>query len=114
MTEQFYIQFENQHIPTDKQGYLLNMDDWHEQLVPVLAESENIALTDNHWEVIHFVRAFYQEYQTSPAIRMLVNAMKDKLGADKGNSRYLHRLFPKGAAKQATKLAGLPKPAKCL
>jgi len=79
-----------------------------------LAQLENIELTDAHWEVIYFVRDFYQEYNTSPAIRMLVKAMAEKLGADKGNSRYLQRLFPEGPAKQATKLAGLPKPAKCL
>ncbi|NQZ52475.1 MAG: TusE/DsrC/DsvC family sulfur relay protein, partial [Moritella sp.] len=54
------------------------------------------------------------EYNTSPAIRALVKAMAKKLGADKGNSIYLYKLFPKGPAKQATKIAGLPKPAKCL
>lgn len=45
---------------------------------------------------------------------MLVKAVSQKFGEDKGNSRYLQRLFPEGPAKQATKLAGLPKPAKCL
>ncbi|HAV2409472.1 TPA: TusE/DsrC/DsvC family sulfur relay protein, partial [Escherichia coli] len=51
---------------------------------------------------------------TSPAIRMLVKAMANKFGEEKGNSRYLYRLFPKGPAKQATKIAGLPKPVKCI
>ena len=52
-----------------------------------IAQLEGVELTDAHWEVIHFVRDFYQEYNTSPAIRMLVKAMSEKLGADKGNSR---------------------------
>ena len=43
-----------------------------------------------------------------------VKAMKKQLGEDKGNSRYLYKLFPKGPAKQATRIAGLPKPAKCI
>lgn len=73
-----------------------------------------IELSEAHWEVVHFVRAFYLEFNTSPAVRMLVKAMAQKYGEDKGNSRYLFRLFPKGPAKQATKIAGLPKPAKCL
>jgi len=47
-------------------------------------------------------------------VRMLVKAMAKKYGEEKGNSRYLFRLFPDGPAKQATKIAGLPKPAKCL
>jgi len=111
---QHYIEFEQNKIETDKFGYLLNVQDWHEQLTPILAEQENIQLTDNHWEVVKFVREFYLEFNTSPAIRALVKAMAVKFGPEKGNSRYLHRLFPKGAAKQATKLAGLPKPAKCL
>lgn len=108
------IELENKQIATDASGYLLNTADWSEAVAEAIARQEQIVLTPAHWEVIYFVRAFYQEYNTSPAIRMLVKAMADKLGADKGNSRYLQRLFPDGPAKQATKLAGLPKPAKCL
>ena len=111
---EFFIEFDGQKVETDKLGYLLNVDDWQPAMAPLLAASENIELTDGHWEVVNFVREFYLEFNTSPAIRALVKAMATKLGADKGNSRYLHRLFPKGAAKQATKIAGLPKPAKCL
>ncbi|OCQ22964.1 sulfur relay protein TusE [Pseudoalteromonas luteoviolacea] len=105
---------ENKSIETDKEGYLLNHQDWSEALAPVIAEGENITLTDAHWEVIKFVRNFYEEYGTSPAIRMLVKAIAKKLGEDKGKSIYLYKLFPKGPAKQATKIAGLPKPAKCI
>ncbi|WP_439238582.1 TusE/DsrC/DsvC family sulfur relay protein [Lonepinella sp. BR2919] len=101
-------------IETDSAGYLLDLNHWNEDVAMALAKQENLLLTDAHWEVIYFVRSFYQEYKTSPAIRMLVKAMAEKLGMDKGNSRYLQRLFPDGPAKQATKLAGLPKPAKCL
>lgn len=101
-------------IATDSEGYLLDLNQWCPEVALAIAEQENLTLTDAHWEVIHFVRAFYQEYKTSPAIRMLVKAMAQKLGEEKGNSRYLQRLFPDGPAKQATKLAGLPKPAKCL
>ena len=45
---------------------------------------------------------------------LAVKAMANKFGEEKGNSRYLYRLFPKGPAKQATKIAGLPKPVKCI
>lgn len=108
------LNIDNLAIETDKDGYLLNIHQWNEQVAQAIAIQENIELTHAHWEVIYFVREFYQEYNTSPAIRMLVKAMAEKLGAEKGNSRYLQRLFPDGPAKQATKLAGLPKPAKCL
>lgn len=108
------MEFEGRFIETDAQGYLLNSADWSESLAPLLAEQEDIALTDAHWEVVRFVRHFYLEFNTSPAIRMLVKAMAQKYGDEKGNSRYLYRLFPKGPAKQATKIAGLPKPVKCI
>lgn len=108
------MQVNGEIILLDKDGYLLDGGQWNHVVAEALAIEEQIVLSQAHWEVIDFVRDFYQEYKTSPAIRMLVKAMADKLGADKGNSRYLQRLFPGGPAKQATKLAGLPKPAKCL
>lgn len=106
--------FNGQEIETDAQGYLINSQQWSEKLIPLLAEQENITLTDEHLEIIRFVRNFYLEFNTSPAIRMLVKAVSQQFGEEKGNSRYLYRLFPKGPAKQATKLAGLPKPVKCI
>ena len=108
------LEFEGQVIETDAQGYLKNSQEWQEGMAPLLAEEEGIVLTDAHWEVVRFVREFYLEFNTSPAVRMLVKAMAQKYGEEKGNSRYLFRLFPKGPSKQATKIAGLPKPVKCL
>lgn len=109
-----HLTVNDQRIPLDKNGYLKNVTDWNEDVANHIASEDDIALTDAHWEVIWFVRNFYLEYETSPAIRALVKAMAASMGPEKGNSRYLHRLFPQGPAKQATKLAGLPKPAKCL
>lgn len=106
--------FNNQEIETDAQGYLLDSQQWSEELIPLLAQQEDIEITNEHLEIIRFVRNFYLEFNTSPAIRMLVKAISQQFGEEKGNSRYLYRLFPKGPAKQATKLAGLPKPVKCI
>ncbi|UTJ45886.1 sulfurtransferase TusE [Atlantibacter subterranea] len=108
------LTFNDKQFETDNDGYLKDSSDWSEGLAEVIAEQEGIALTPEHWEVVRFVREFYLEFNTSPAIRMLVKAMAKAYGEEKGNSRYLFRLFPKGPAKQATKIAGLPKPVKCL
>lgn len=108
------IEFNGQNIETDHQGYLKVVSDWSPELALIIAKEEEIDLTDAHWEVINFVRNFYLEFKTSPAIRVLVKAIGQSLGADKGNSKYLYTLFPVGPAKQATKIAGLPKPAKCI
>lgn len=109
-----FFEFNGLKIETDHQGYLKHVTDWQESMADVIAATENIELTEQHWEVIRFVRDFYLEYKTSPAIRVLVKAIGQRLGPDKGNSKYLYTLFPIGPAKQATKIAGLPKPAKCL
>ncbi|WP_342321231.1 sulfurtransferase TusE [Kosakonia sp. BYX6] len=106
--------FEGKEIETDSEGYLKDTSLWSEALAQVIAAKESISLSAEHWEVVRFVRDFYLEFNTSPAIRMLVKAMANKYGEEKGNSRYLYRLFPKGPAKQATKIAGLPKPVKCI
>ena len=97
--------FEGNEIETDSEGYLKDTTQWSEAMADVIAAQEGITLAVEHWEVVRFVREFYLEFNTSPAIRMLVKAMA---------SRYLYRLFPKGPAKQATKIAGLPKPVKCI
>ncbi|MDO4698195.1 MAG: TusE/DsrC/DsvC family sulfur relay protein [Pasteurellaceae bacterium] len=109
-----FIEFNQQQFSTDEHGYLKHLDDWSPELAEEIARLDGIELNEAHWEIIYFVREFYQEYKTSPAIRMLVKALSQKFGAEKGSSRYLQRLFPDGPAKQATKIAGLPKPAKCL
>lgn len=108
------LSFEGKEIETDADGYLKESSQWSESLAEVIAQKEAITLSPEHWEVVRFVREFYLEFNTSPAIRMLVKAMANKFGEEKGNSRYLYRLFPKGPAKQATKIAGLPKPVKCI
>ena len=101
-------------IATTDQGFLLDMMLWDEQLAIHLAQLESIDLTDAHWEIIHFIRQFYQEYKYLPNARVFSKAIKKKLGAEKANSRYLLKLFPEGPLKYACKIAGLPKPPSCL
>ena len=102
------------NIERTKDGYLKNFQEWNTQIAEHIAKEQEIELTDNHWEILNLVREFYTQYQTSPSIRALVNAIKIKYGAEKGNSIYVHRLFPGGAASQATLLAGVPKPIRCI
>jgi len=99
---------------TDEEGYLVNLSDWSEDVANHIAKEENIEMSENHWEVINFLREYYNEYQIAPAVRVLTKAIGKKLGPDKGNSKYLYELFPYGPAKQACKIAGLPKPTGCV
>ena len=98
----------------DEEGYLIDIGAWNEELAILIAEDENIEMSSDAWEVVNFLRSYYEEYQIAPAVRVLTKAIKKKLGADKGNSKYLYELFPYGPAKQACKIAGLPKPTGCI
>lgn len=98
----------------DEEGYLANLNDWIPELADAMAAADGAELTENHWEVINFLREYYDEYQIAPAVRVLTKAIGKKLGKDKGNSKYLYELFPYGPAKQACKYAGLPKPTGCV
>ena len=101
-------------IEHDEEGYLKDISVWNEDLALEIAKSENIDLTPEHWEVINFLREYYEEYQIAPAVRILMKEMKKKFGAEKGDQKYLYDLFPYGPAKQACKIAGLPKPTGCV
>ncbi len=114
------IEVNGKSIETDEEGYLVNLADWSEEAAKILAAQDKDAsdnpfeLTNNHWEVIHFLREYYDEYQIAPAVRVLTKAIGKKLGKEKGNSKYLYELFPYGPAKQACRFAGLPKPTGCI
>ncbi|WDY59816.1 TusE/DsrC/DsvC family sulfur relay protein [Pseudomonas sp. PSKL.D1] len=104
----------DQSIALDKDGFLVDLQDWSQPVAEALAERESIALTPEHWEILDVLRQFYAEYQLSPATRPLIKYTALKLGADKGNSPHLNRLFNGTPAKLAAKLAGLPKPTNCI
>ena len=108
------IEVNGTNYETDEEGYLLNLAEWNEDIGKVLAQGENVEMTPSHWEVVNFLRDYYNEYQIAPAVRVLTKAIGKQLGPDKGNSKYLYELFPHGPAKQACKIAGLPKPTGCV
>jgi tRNA 2-thiouridine synthesizing protein E len=108
------LQLDKNTIETDKDGFLVHLEDWNEQVASLLATQEKIALDKAHWEIINLARQFYQNYQHSPEMRPLVKYTRQQLGDKKGSSLYLLSLFPGSPAKLACKIAGLPRPANCL
>jgi tRNA 2-thiouridine synthesizing protein E len=108
------LEFQGKQIELDEDGYLTNLDDWNADLAKHLAGQDGQELTDAHWEVINFLRNYYQQYQIAPMIKILVKEIAKVMGPDKGNTKYLYQLFPDGPAKQACRYAGLPKPTGCV
>jgi dissimilatory sulfite reductase related protein len=108
------IEVNGKSYEVDEEGYLADLNQWEPEVATAMAKLDDTELSDAHWEVINFLREYYEEYQIAPAVRVLTKAIGKKLGADKGNSKYLYELFPYGPAKQACKYAGLPKPTGCV
>jgi dissimilatory sulfite reductase related protein len=107
-------QYNGTEIEADEEGYLTDLSQWNPELALQIAKSENLDMTDERWEVVNFLRTYYDEYQVAPAIRVLTKALAKTMGPEKGNNEYLYELFPYGPAKQACKIAGLPKPTGCV
>jgi tRNA 2-thiouridine synthesizing protein E len=95
-------------VVLDQDGHLANREDWNKELAQDLADHENIGeLTGRHWDVINYIRDEYDKKGDAPSIR--------KLTKESGvSTKELYKLFPKGPAKKAAKVAGLPKPKGCI
>lgn len=101
---------------TDEDGYLVDISSWTEDVAYYLAEQEEIPeLTEQHWQIINFLRGYYQEYQIAPMIKILIKEIMKLMDLSKRDaSKMLYELYPAGPAKQACKIAGLPKPTGCV
>jgi len=99
---------EGAECEADEEGYLLEPN-YSDEAPPVIARAEGIELTEAHWQVLRFMRDKYREDGQTPNFRAMLKAFAEEVrpGTD---SKYLYDLFPGGPAKQAAKVAGLPKP----
>jgi len=100
--------------PVDEEGFLVDLKDWTKEIAEQMASDDGVELTEEHWNVLNFLREYYEEYQIAPAVRVLTKAIAKSMGKDKGNSKYLYGLFPYGPGKQGCRFAGLPKPTGCI
>ena len=101
-------------ITLDKHGFLKDRHAWTPEIGIAFAADEGIDMKNEHWEVVHLLRAYFEAFDASPANRALVKYVKLKLGPSKGSSIYLMSLFPGSPARVGSRIAGLPKPKNCL
>jgi dissimilatory sulfite reductase related protein len=95
-------------IEVDEDGFIQEPDKWSEAVARVLAETEGVTeLSDRHWELIKYLREYYQKFGIAPMIRKMCKEVNMKLSE-------VYELFPTGPAKGACKAAGLPKPTGCV
>jgi tRNA 2-thiouridine synthesizing protein E len=95
-------------VETDAEGFLSDPDDWNRELAEQIAQENGISeLTDRHWRVIEFMRFRYLTTGSAPSIRSLAKESGVPV-------KELYALFPRGPAKLAAKIAGIPKPHGCI
>ncbi|MDD5329789.1 MAG: TusE/DsrC/DsvC family sulfur relay protein [Sulfuricella sp.] len=92
----------------DGEGYLVDPNDWNEALAVEFARQENIQLSEDHWDVIRFMREYYEEHQVAPDARYSIKHLSDRMG--KAARNKLFELFPYGYVKQACKISGMKRP----
>jgi tRNA 2-thiouridine synthesizing protein E len=101
-------------IELSEAGWLLDLDEWSEELAVEIAKNEKInELTEEHWDIINTAREFFNENGLVAEPRAFSKIMKKKYGKDRSDQKYIYSLFPTGLIKCANKIAGLPRPKGC-
>jgi tRNA 2-thiouridine synthesizing protein E len=103
-----FLRVGERDIATDSEGYLRSLDDWSKEFVRAQAQREGLQLTEEHWEVIRFLRSYFDERGVQAQVRAMIRHFAQAWGPERGNNHYLHDIFPRGGPqKQGNRLAGL-------
>ncbi len=101
-------------LELNEDGFLTKPDEWDPDVATYSAAIEGIKMTEQHWEVVNFLRDYYKQYQSAPQIKVLAKEIGNKFGPELGSTKYLYQLYPCGPATQACKIAGLPTSTGCV
>ena len=96
----------------DDSGFLKDPNDWNEKFASETAKLFDLSLTDEHWEVIKFVRNYYTKHNKVPELRDLLKNFKTNFGKERSSRKYIYSLFPYGYGQQACRIAGMSQPRK--
>lgn len=100
--------YAGKQVDVTEDGFFTHPEQWSEEMVPEIAKEAGVAeMTDRHWEVVRFMRKQYLVDGESPSVRLLGKASGVPV-------KELYQLFPRGPAKLAAKIAGVPKPHGCI
>lgn len=108
------LEINGKNIDLDHEGFLVEPSDWDEDVARAIAKKENIKMTDDVWEVVTFVRDYYEHRQAVPEHRVLLRELRNRHGKDKATRKYVYNMFPYGYGQQACKIAGMRVPLKLL
>lgn len=102
------LDVKGKRIEVTETGFLADLQDWDKDVAVTIAQSENLELSEKHWDIIYYLRdEFYNNSENQPNTRGIVKAMQKKWGGSI-SARDLYQLFPKDPSKQGGRIAGLP------
>jgi|SRR6056297_1331774 len=101
-------------LERDEEGFLMDPELWTPELAQALAAEEDLELDAERWDVVRYVRDYWERQASVPEARTLLRHLKSEWGAEKATRKYLYRLFPYGYGQQACKIAGMRKPRKLM
>jgi len=102
------IEVQGKTIETDANGNLINPQDWDRDVAEKLAAEEDVALTQEHWDVLEYLRDEYLNNNGNQPMERQINKDMGKRWGKKVGSKDLYKLFPKAPSKQGNKISGLP------
>ncbi|MFW1953347.1 TusE/DsrC/DsvC family sulfur relay protein [Acinetobacter beijerinckii] len=102
------------YLELDDDGHLVDYTIWNQEVAAELAKSLDLELTDWHFEILHAVRQFYQQFGHSPATRPLIKFLMKTVSPEINNAKLQERFKTGLVARHLSRLAGVPKPANCL
>lgn len=103
------INVNGKDVEITNSGFLVNIEDWNEEVAEVIAREEDIELSDKHWDVIRYLRdEFINNNGNQPNTRNMVKAMAKAWNEKKVDAKFLYELFPGNPSKQAGRIGGLP------
>lgn len=99
------------HYELDKEGYIVDPDDWNEEVAATLAEAEGLELSESYWPILNFMREYWVEHKVAPDVRHVIKHLSGHHGYTKKDAKQaIFTLFPYGYVKQACKIAGMQRP----
>jgi len=108
------LEVNGRQLETDEEGFLLDPSEWNTEVAQTIAQQEQLELTEPRWEIVQFVRDYFEQYHSVPEARVLLKELAERYGKDKATRKYLYALFPYGYGQQACKIAGMRMPRKLM
>jgi tRNA 2-thiouridine synthesizing protein E len=98
-------------LERDIEGYIVDPEDWNQEVARELAAEEGLELSDDYWPILNYMRDYWSEHKIAPDVRHVIKYLAEERGLGRNRAKQqIFELFPYGYVKQACKIAGMQRP----